>query len=47
MPIEASSGKMIIYQLLPRLFGNRNTTNKFYGTKEENGVGKFNDINGD
>lgn len=44
MAIEASSGKMIIYQLLPRLFGNRNTTNKFYGTKEENGVGKFNDI---
>jgi glycosidase len=37
--------KLVIYQLLPRLFGNKNTTNKFYGTKEENGVGKFNDIN--
>lgn len=37
--------KLIIYQLLPRLFGNQNTTNKLYGTKEENGVGKFNDFN--
>ena len=34
----------IIYQLLPRLFGNTNTTNKFYGSIEENGCGKFNDI---
>lgn len=37
--------KLIIYQLLPRLFGNTNTTNKFYGSIEENGVGKLNDIN--
>lgn len=37
--------KLIIYQLLPRLFGNTNTTNKHYGSIEENGVGKFNDIN--
>jgi glycosidase len=36
--------KLIIYQLLPRLFGNANTTNKFYGAVEENGSGKFNDI---
>src|SRR5688572_922229 len=36
--------KLIIYQLLPRLFGNTNTTNKHYGSIEENGVGKFNDI---
>ncbi|MFD0792999.1 alpha-amylase family glycosyl hydrolase [Mucilaginibacter litoreus] len=36
--------KLIIYQLLPRLFGNTNTTNKFYGSVEENGTGKFNDI---
>ena len=28
-----NSQKLIIYQLLPRLFGNQNTTNKFYGTK--------------
>jgi glycosidase len=37
--------KLIIYQLLPRLFGNTNTTNKFYGSIEENGCGKLNDIN--
>lgn len=37
--------KLIIYQLLPRLFGNTNSTNKFYGSIEENGVGKLNDIN--
>ena len=36
--------KLLIYQLLPRLFGNKNTTNKFYGSVEENGVGKLNDI---
>ena len=39
--------KLIIYQLLPRLFGNKNTTNKFYGSVEENGVGKLNDITDD
>ena len=37
--------KLIIYQLLPRLFGNVKTLNKTYGSIEENGVGKFNDIN--
>lgn len=36
---------IIIYQLLPRLFGNANTTNKPFGTIGENGCGKFNDIN--
>ena len=36
---------MIMYQLLPRLFGNKKNVNKYYGTLEENGVGKFNDIN--
>ena len=36
--------KLIIYQLLPRLFGNTKTLNKFYGSIEENGSGKFNDI---
>jgi glycosidase len=36
--------KVVIYQLLPRLFGNTNTTNKPWGTIEENGVGKFDDI---
>ena len=37
--------KLTIYQLLPRLFGNTNQRNKFYGSIEENGVGKFNHIN--
>ncbi|MEI6946952.1 alpha-amylase family glycosyl hydrolase [Paraflavisolibacter sp. H34] len=38
--------KLVIYQLLVRLFGNKNTANKFYGSKEANGTGKFNDITG-
>ena len=33
-----------IYQLLPRLFGNTNETRRPGGTMEENGVGKFSDI---
>jgi hypothetical protein len=41
---EQASGKMIIYQLLPRLFGNKISTNAPYGTLPENGVGKFEDI---
>lgn len=36
--------KMVIYQMMTRLFGNQKTTNKTYGTIEENGVGKFSDI---
>ncbi len=36
--------KVVIYQMLPRLFGNTHATNKKWGTIEENGVGKFNDI---
>lgn len=39
------SGKIIIYQLMTRLFGNKVTSCKRHGTIEENGVGKFNDIN--
>lgn len=34
----------IIYQVFTRLFGNTITTNAPWGTKEENGVGKFDDI---
>jgi len=34
--------KFIIYQVLPRLFGNEDTTNKHNGTIAENGCGKFN-----
>ena len=37
--------KTIIYQLLPRLYGNTCTTRKPNGTIAENGCGKFNDIN--
>lgn len=36
--------KITIYQVMTRLFGNTNTTNKYYGTIEENGVGKMNDF---
>ena len=36
--------KFTIYQVLPRLFGNDNTTCKHNGTIEENGCGKFNDF---
>ena len=36
--------KAVIYQVFPRLFGNTNTTNKPWGTIEENGVGKFSDF---
>src|SRR3546814_9364489 len=42
---EYASTKLIIYQMMARLFGNRTASNKPYGTLEENGVGKFNDIN--
>lgn len=41
---KITDNKLIIYQMMTRLFGNTNTTNKFYGSKDENGVGKFNDI---
>ena len=36
--------KPIIYQILTRLFGNKNENCKFNGTRDENGVGKMNDI---
>jgi glycosidase len=39
-----SHRKIFIYQLLPRLFGNKGGANKRYGTLEENGCGKFNDL---
>lgn len=34
--------KIIIYQVLPRLFGNKNTTRKYNGSISDNGSGKFN-----
>lgn len=36
--------KIVVYQVFTRLFGNKNTINKPWGTIEENGVGKFNDF---
>ncbi len=36
--------KIIIYQVLPRLFGNTNTNRVKNGTIKENGCGKFNDF---
>lgn len=37
--------KILIYQIFTRLYGNKNATRKEAGTLEENGAGKFNDIN--
>lgn len=45
-PMQKSPNKIVIYQLMTRLFGNKVSHNIRYGTKEENGVGKFNDITG-
>lgn len=42
---EKVPGKMVVYQIMTRLFGNTVSVNKRYGTIAENGVGKFNDIN--
>ena len=36
--------KPIIYQMLPRLWGNNNTEPVFNGTVEQNGTGRFSDI---
>lgn len=36
--------KIVVYQVFTRLFGNTNTSNKPWGTLEENGVGKFSDF---
>ncbi|MFM9840806.1 MAG: alpha-amylase family protein [Cyclobacteriaceae bacterium] len=43
--MPGKSEKMVVYQMMTRLFGNTNATNKPYGTIEENGVGKMNDVN--
>jgi glycosidase len=39
-----TENKIVVYQVFTRLFGNKNTNNKPWGTIEENGVGKFNDF---
>lgn len=41
---NSTGKKQVIYQVFPRLFGNTNTTNKPWGTIEENGIGKFSDF---
>lgn len=41
---EQKKEKKVVYQVFTRLFGNTKTTNKAWGTLEENGVGKFNDF---
>ncbi len=38
--------KPVIYQLFVRLFGNTNINVRVYGNKDENGCGKFDDIDG-
>ncbi|WP_430815556.1 alpha-amylase family protein [Carboxylicivirga sp. RSCT41] len=43
--VSQTKQKAVVYQVFTRLFGNTNTTNKAWGTIEENGVGKFNDFN--
>jgi len=42
--VKNKEQKKVVYQVFTRLFGNTNTTNKPWGTIEENGVGKFNDF---
>jgi glycosidase len=37
--------KVVIYQVFTRLFGNKKTANIPYGSKAQNGVGTFEDIN--
>ena len=44
LPAQAQ-GKPVVYQVFTRLFGNKNQTNKPWGTLAENGVGKFSDFN--
>lgn len=44
--MENKPTKMVVYQMMTRLFGNKTSVNKPYGTLAENGVGKFNDITG-
>ena len=43
LPGKDLVNRIVIYQTLPRLFGNTNAGRIPYGTITENGVGKFND----
>ncbi|BDD05369.1 alpha-amylase family protein [Aureibacter tunicatorum] len=42
--VEHKAQKRVIYQMMTRLFGNKETANVENGTVEENGIGKFDDI---
>jgi glycosidase len=42
--VTVTPKKDVVYQVFTRLFGNKNTNNKAWGTIEQNGVGKFNDF---
>lgn len=42
--MKVSDNRVIIYQIMVRLFGNKHTNNKRFGTLAENGCGKMNDI---
>jgi len=44
-PAKPPAEKARIYQFLPRIFGNTNETRKPNGSIEENGSGKFSDLN--
>lgn len=41
---ETTEGKIVVYQMMVRLFGNDNTTNIINGTREQNGCGRMSDI---
>lgn len=43
--LSSNKGKPVVYQLFTRLYGNTNTANIPWGSIEDNGVGKFADIN--
>jgi hypothetical protein len=42
---QVTDHKITVYQIFTRLYGNTKSRNVPYGTLEENGVGKFKDIN--
>lgn len=43
--MQPKTDKLTIYQMMFHLWGNKNRTNKFNGSAEENGVTKFKDVN--
>jgi glycosidase len=42
---NSENGKVVIYQVFTRLFGNQQTANIPWGSRDQNGVGKFEDFN--